>query len=111
MCALSFAYSQRNVTFAFSLHFFALFLRLTFLAHIAPKHTHPLVPPRIQIDAQKAMSVLNVGQNLTITAGVVVAMWVAARAAVGGAINIGDFVLINQVLSRVFQRPSNMQQL
>ena len=43
------------------------------------------------------MSVLNVGQNLTITAGVVVAMWVAASAAVGGAINIGDFVLINQV--------------
>jgi ATP-binding cassette subfamily B protein len=54
-----------------------------------------------QIDAQKAMSVLNLGQNFVISVGVVVAMWIAAGNVLSLEIRVSDFVLINQFILTV----------
>ena len=54
-----------------------------------------------QVNAQKAMSVLNLGQNFVITVGVVVAMWVAAANVLSLSIRVSDFVLINQFILTV----------
>ena len=54
-----------------------------------------------QIDAQKAMSVLNLGQNFVITFGVVLAMWVAAAKVLSQNMGVSDFVLVNQFILTV----------
>jgi ATP-binding cassette subfamily B protein len=51
-----------------------------------------------QVRSMKSLAVLNTGQSAIIALGVTVMMWRAAAGVVGGAMSIGDFVLVNAYL-------------
>lgn len=52
--------------------------------------------------SQKSLSVLNLGQALTIATGLVVLMYLAAEGVVNGAMSVGDFVVANTFLIQLY---------
>jgi len=51
-----------------------------------------------QVKAQKTLALLNLGQTLTVAAGVTAMMWRAASGVVDGRLTVGDLVLVNAYL-------------
>ncbi|HEU4431197.1 MAG TPA: ABC transporter ATP-binding protein/permease, partial [Myxococcota bacterium] len=51
-----------------------------------------------QVKAQKTLALLNLGQTLTVAAGVTAMMWRAAAGVVDGRLTVGDLVLVNAYL-------------
>jgi ATP-binding cassette subfamily B protein len=58
---------------------------------------------RAAVRTRSTLSLLNMGQGLIIAIGVTVLMVMAARGVVGGALTIGDFVLVNTYLIQLYQ--------
>lgn len=54
------------------------------------------------IASQTSLSVLNVGQNLIISAGVALAMLLAGQQAARGRMSVGDFVLVNVYILQLY---------
>ena len=52
--------------------------------------------------SQFTMSMLNFGQSLIVTGGVVAILWLATRDVANGAISIGDLVMINALMLQLF---------
>jgi ATP-binding cassette, subfamily B, heavy metal transporter len=55
------------------------------------------------VRTRSTLSLLNMGQGLIIAIGVTILMIMAARGVVGGALTIGDFVLVNTYLIQLYQ--------
>jgi ATP-binding cassette subfamily B protein len=51
-----------------------------------------------QVKAQKTLALLNLGQTVTVAAGVTAMMWRAAAGVVDGRLTVGDLVLVNAYL-------------
>jgi ATP-binding cassette subfamily B protein len=51
-----------------------------------------------QVKAQKTLALLNLGQTVTVAAGVTAMMWRAAAGVVDGRLSVGDLVLVNAYL-------------
>ena len=62
---------------------------------------------RASIQTYSSLAVLNSGQTLIFTAGMVLAMLFAARGIAQGTMTVGDFVLINSVFIQLYQ-PLNL---
>ena len=58
---------------------------------------------RAAVKAKTSLSVLNIGQGLTIAAGLTAVMLMAARGLAGGGLTVGDFVLVNTYLIQLYQ--------
>jgi ABC-type transport system involved in Fe-S cluster assembly fused permease/ATPase subunit len=58
---------------------------------------------RAAVRTRSTLSLLNMGQGLIIAIGVTILMVMAARGVVGGALTIGDFVLVNTYLIQLYQ--------
>jgi ATP-binding cassette subfamily B protein len=58
---------------------------------------------RAAVRTRSTLSLLNMGQGLIIATGVTILMVMAARGVVGGALTIGDFVLVNTYLIQLYQ--------
>ncbi len=68
-------------------------------AHEAARYDerlHELEDARVM--AQKTLAVLNLGQTVTVSAGVTAMMWRAAAGVVAGELTVGDLVLVNAYL-------------
>jgi ABC-type transport system involved in Fe-S cluster assembly fused permease/ATPase subunit len=57
---------------------------------------------RAAVKAKTSLSVLNIGQGLTIAVGLTAIMLMAARGVAGGGLTIGDFVLVNTYLIQLY---------
>jgi ATP-binding cassette subfamily B protein len=58
---------------------------------------------RAAVRTRTTLSLLNMGQGIIIAIGVTILMVMAARGVVGGALTIGDFVLVNTYLIQLYQ--------
>ncbi|HET6639133.1 MAG TPA: ABC transporter ATP-binding protein/permease [Gemmatimonadota bacterium] len=58
---------------------------------------------RAAVRTRTTLSLLNMGQGIIIATGVTILMVMAARGVVGGALTIGDFVLVNTYLIQLYQ--------
>ncbi len=58
---------------------------------------------RSSIKNQMTLSGLNIGQNLIMSAGLVVVMMLAAQGVAHGRMTVGDFVLVNAYLLQLYQ--------
>ncbi len=58
---------------------------------------------RSSVRNQMTLSGLNIGQNLIMSAGLVVVMMLAARGVARGRMTVGDFVLVNAYLLQLYQ--------
>ena len=57
---------------------------------------------RAAVKSKTSLTFLNIGQGTIIAIGLVVVMWMAAKGVVGGAMTVGDFVLVNAYLVQLF---------
>ncbi|MGQ9366578.1 ABCB family ABC transporter ATP-binding protein/permease [Azospirillum sp. ST 5-10] len=55
------------------------------------------------VRSEQSLALLNVGQSLVISVGLVVVMAMAARGIVAGTLTLGDFVLVNTYLLQLYQ--------
>ncbi|MBA2564967.1 MAG: ABC transporter ATP-binding protein/permease [Gemmatimonadetes bacterium] len=55
------------------------------------------------VKAKTSLSILNIGQGLTIAVGLTAVMLMAARGVAGRGLTIGDFVLVNTYLIQLYQ--------
>ena len=60
------------------------------------------------LKSQSSLSLLNVGQGVIITAGVVVVMLMAGAGVAAGQMSIGDFVLVNAYLLQLYVPLANL---
>jgi ATP-binding cassette, subfamily B, heavy metal transporter len=58
---------------------------------------------RATIRTSSSLAVLNAGQAVIFTAGMVIAMLLAARGIAAGTVTVGDFVLVNAVFIQLYQ--------
>ncbi len=54
------------------------------------------------VKSQLSLTLLNVGQGIIISLGLVVVLWMAAQGTVDGRFTIGEFVLINALLVQIY---------
>lgn len=54
------------------------------------------------VRSQLSLTLLNVGQGLIISFGLVVVLWMAAEGVVDGRFTIGEFVLVNSLLIQIY---------
>jgi ATP-binding cassette subfamily B protein len=57
---------------------------------------------RASVKSQTTLSMLNVGQGIIISGGLVVVMLLAARGVIRGTMTVGDFVLVNSYLVQLY---------
>ncbi|TNE62622.1 MAG: ABC transporter ATP-binding protein/permease [Alphaproteobacteria bacterium] len=57
---------------------------------------------RASVKSQVSLTLLNVGQGLIITLGLVAVLWMAGQGVVDGRFTIGDFVLVNSLLIQIY---------
>lgn len=54
------------------------------------------------VRSQLSLTLLNVGQGIIISLGLVVVLWLAAKGVVAGNLTIGEFVLVNSLLIQIY---------
>ncbi len=54
------------------------------------------------VKSQLSLTLLNVGQGIIISLGLVIVLWMAAQGTVAGRFTIGEFVLINALLIQIY---------
>ena len=54
------------------------------------------------VRSQLSLTLLNVGQGMIISLGLVLVLWMAAQGVVDGRFTIGDFVLVNSLLIQIY---------
>jgi ATP-binding cassette subfamily B protein len=57
---------------------------------------------RAAVKSQLSLTLLNVGQGIIISLGLVIVLWMAARGVVDGRFTIGEFVLVNALLIQIY---------
>lgn len=57
---------------------------------------------RAAVRSQLSLTLLNVGQGLIISLGLVAVLWMAAKGVVEGQFTIGEFVLVNSLLIQIY---------
>jgi len=71
--------------------------------HEARRFDHALARyEQAAIMSKVTLSVLNIGQNFTIAAGLVAVMGLAGQGVVAGTLTLGDFVLVNSFLVQLY---------
>ncbi|MBI4967705.1 MAG: ABC transporter ATP-binding protein/permease [Rhodospirillales bacterium] len=71
--------------------------------HEARRFDHALARyEQAAIMSKVTLSVLNIGQNFTIAAGLVAVMGLAGQGVVAGTLTLGDFVLVNSFLIQLY---------
>lgn len=54
------------------------------------------------VRSQLSLTLLNVGQGIIISLGLVIVLWMAAKGVVDGQFTIGEFVLVNSLLIQIY---------
>lgn len=54
------------------------------------------------VRSQLSLTLLNVGQGIIVSLGLVIVLWMAARGVVDGRFTIGEFVLVNSLLIQIY---------